>query len=350
MVDVLRKWSVNPIRYGQSRGEPVFIEAVKDYYHKLGHKFVKDDNIQVTSGGSEGISIAMFATCEPGDEIIVFEPFYTNYNSYATVNGVKLIPVRTFEDTGFHLPGAKVIEKKISRKTKAILITNPNNPTGTVLTKKEMELIVSLAKKHNLYVISDETYREYVYDGKKHVSLFDYMQKLPERAIVLDSMSKRYSLCGARLGMFVSLNKEIMEGVLRIAQGRLSVGLIDQYMGAKLAEVEGSYLKNVHKEYQKRRDILYQGLKKIPGVYLEKPEGAFYTVVKLPVKDSGKFCQWLLTSFRYKNETVMLAPAAGFYATSGLGKNEARIAYVLNTKDLEKAIEILRRALIEYKG
>lgn len=348
MIKVLKKWKQNPVGYSQSQGEPHFIEAIKTYYHRKGFRFIDENNIQVTTGGSEAISMAMFATCEPGDEILVFEPFYTNYNSYAAVNGVILTPVKTEKNSGFHLPSKDKIEKKINHRTKAILITTPNNPTGTVLTKNEMETLISIAQKHDLFLISDETYREFVYDGKKHSSLLEYMEKLPDQTMVLDSMSKRYSLCGARLGMIVSLNKELMAGVLRIAQGRLSSGLIDQLMASKLTEVEKKYFTEVKKEYQKRRDVLYQGLKKIPGVFLEKPEGAFYTIVGLPIEDSEDFCKWLLTDFRYKNSTVMLAPASGFYATPGLGKNEVRIAYVINSKYLRKSIEILKRALRRY--
>ncbi|PIZ68968.1 aspartate aminotransferase [Candidatus Roizmanbacteria bacterium CG_4_10_14_0_2_um_filter_36_35] len=348
MIDVLKKWSGNPIPYGQSQGELKFLESLVYYYNKLGFNFIHTANIQVITGGSEAISMAFFATCETGDEVIVFEPFYTNYNSYAAVNQIKLIPVRTYGENGFHLPDKKEIEKKISKKTKAILICNPSNPTGTVYSKEEMETLVDLAKKHNLFLISDEVYREFVYDGKKHVSILDYMKKLPKQTILLNSLSKRYSLCGARLGKLVSLNNDVMAGVLRIAQGRLSSGYVDQKIAEKLTEVAPSYFKEVKKEYQKRRDILYYGLKKIKGVFLEKPEGAFYTIVRLPVKNSEDFCKWLLTDFRLNNETVMFAPAAGFYATPGLGKNEVRIAYVLNIHDLKRSIEILQRALVEY--
>ncbi|MFH0979458.1 MAG: pyridoxal phosphate-dependent aminotransferase [Candidatus Roizmanbacteria bacterium] len=348
MIEVLKKWSENPIPYGQSQGELKFLESLVYYYHKLGFDFINSPNIQVTTGGSEAISMVFFATCEAGDEVIVFEPFYTNYNSYAAVNQIRLVPIRTYGETGFHLPDKKIIEKKISKKTKAILICNPSNPTGTVYSNEEMDMLVDIAKKHNLFLISDEVYREFVYDAKKHVSILNNMNKLPKQAILLDSMSKRYSLCGARLGLIISLNQEIMAGVLRIAQGRLSSGYVDQKIAEKLTKVPKSYFKEVHKEYQKRRDILYYGLKKIKGVFLEKPEGAFYTIVKLPVTDAEDFCKWLLTKFRYKNATVMLAPAAGFYATLGLGKNEVRIAYVINTHDLERSIEILERALKEY--
>ncbi|KKP87243.1 MAG: Aspartate aminotransferase [Candidatus Roizmanbacteria bacterium GW2011_GWA2_35_8] len=349
MIKALNNWSQNPIRYSQSQGEPVFLEALKFYYHKIGYEFIEKKNIQVTTGGSEAISMTFFAVAEPGDEVIVFEPFYANYNSYAAVNSIKLVPIKTEEKTGFHLPTKSEIEKKISNKTKAIMICNPSNPTGTVYLKQEMDMLAELCEKHNLFFISDEVYREFVYDGMKHISVLDYMKKMPEKIILLDSLSKRYSLCGARLGMLITLNKEINAGVLRIGQGRLSSGLIDQFMASKLTEVKDDYFQQVHKEYQKRRDVLYEGLKKIPGVYLEKPKGAFYTIVKLPVKNSEDFCKWLLTDFRIDDTTVMMAPAAGFYGTPGLGKDEVRIAYILNSDDLRKAIEILERALIEYR-
>lgn len=348
MIKTIRNWSENPIPYAQSQGEMKLLDSLVCYYNKLGFNFINSANIQVTTGGSEAISMIFFATCEIGDEIIVFEPFYTNYNSYAAVNQIKFIPVKTEGKNGFHLPDRNIIEKKITRKTKAILICNPSNPTGTVYSKEEIDMLVDIAKRHNLFLISDEVYREFVYDSRKHISILNYMKKFPEKMILLDSLSKRYSLCGVRLGMIVSLNEEIMSGVLRIAQGRLSSGYIDQKIAEKLTEVPKKYFVDVHKEYQKRRDVLYQGLSKINGVYLEKPEGAFYAVVKLPISDSDNFCQWLLTKFRYKKETIMLAPAAGFYATPGLGKNEVRIAYVLNIKDLKQAIKILEKALEEY--
>ena len=350
MINVLKKWTTNPIAYGQSQGQPKFLESLASYYNKLRYSFVKTNHIQVTTGGSEAISMALFSVCAKGEEVIAFEPYYANYNSYAAINGVKVVPVLTKGETGFHLPSRVEIEKKISKKTKAILICNPSNPTGTVYTKDEMEMLVSISVENNLFLISDEVYREFVYDGKKYFSILEFMKKYPDKMILLDSLSKRYSLCGARLGMIVSLNRDLTDGVLRMAQGRLSSGFVDQAMAEKLTEVKDSYFASVHKEYQTRRDVLYKGLKSIKGVYLEKPEGAFYTIVKLPVKDSEDFCQWLLTDFRYKNETVMVAPAAGFYGTKGRGKDEVRIAYVLNINDLKKAIEILRRALVEYNG
>jgi aspartate aminotransferase len=348
MMKVLHTWEINPIGYGQSQGEPVFLTALRTYYHRIGFRFIETVHIQVTSGGSEAISMAMFAVANPGDEILTFEPLYTNYNSYAAITGVKLVAVPTTIKTGFHLPSIKDIEERITKKTKAILYCNPNNPTGTVYTKKEVDMLVDLVKKYGLYLLSDEVYREYTYDGRTHVSLLSYMESIPNQAIVLDSMSKRYSLCGIRLGALVSLNADIMAGVLRVAQGRLSAGLVDQYIAAQLVAVPKTYLHNTHREYEKRRDILYEGLKKIPGVIIPKPEGAFYAIVGLPVSDSERFCRWLLTDFRDHNETVMLAPAAGFYATKGKGKKEVRIAYVLNTKDLRRCIDLLRTALKVY--
>ncbi len=348
MMDVLAHWKINPIGYSLSQGEPTFLESLTSYYHGIGATFVDIPNIQVTSGGSEAISMALFAICEPGDEVIVFEPFYANYNTYAVVNGVKLVPIRTSIDEGFHLPKASDIQKKITKKTKAILICSPNNPTGTVYTKAEMDMLVSLVKKHNLFLLSDEVYREYAYDGRKQTSLLSYMKHIPRQAVMLDSMSKRYNLCGVRLGVLVSLNEDVMAGVLRVAQGRLSSGIIDQHIAAKLTEVSASWMKKTHDEWEKRRDVLYAGLSKIPGVTIPRPEGAFYSIVGLPVRDSEDFCKWLLTDFRHNNETVMLAPAAGFYATKGLGKNEVRVAYVLNTRALSRCIELLTKALLVY--
>ena len=354
MLQVLRDWNRNPIGYSQSQGEPGLLESLKTYYHGLGATYLETSNLQVTLGGSEAISWALFAVADPGDEIIVFEPFYANYNTYAAVNGVQLVPIQTNLLDGFHLPSRAVIEAKITKKTKAILYCNPNNPTGTVYTRAEIEMLVDIARTHNLFLLSDEVYREFTYDGKSQVSLLSYMNDLPEKAIVLDSLSKRYSVCGARIGAMVSLNKEVMAGVLRIGQGRLSAGLIDQLMAAKLTDVPVSYLEEVHAEYENRRDVLYEGLRQIFGVMIRKPEGAFYAIVGLPVEDAEHFCQWLLTDFRDpsassgQDETVMVAPAAGFYATPGKGKNEVRIAYVLSIPDIKRCIEILAKALRVY--
>lgn len=348
MIRVLSDWKINPLGYAPSQGTIKYLESLLSYYHQLGYNYLETKNLQVTIGGSEAIYMAMFASCNPGDEIIVFEPFYTNYNSYAATSGVKLIPIKTDIADGFHFPGPKAIEAKITGRTRAILYCNPNNPTGTVYTKNEIEMLVSLAAKHNLFLLSDEVYREYVFDGKKQVSLLNYFPEYPENLIVLDSMSKRYSLCGLRLGTLISLNPEIMSGVLRIAQGRLSAGIVDQAIASSLTEVPRSYLTDVQKEYWERRDVLFEGLKNIPGVIIPKPEGAFYTIVGLPVDNAKNFCRWLLTDFRDHGETIMLAPASGFYATAGLGDKEVRIAYVLNKKSLLRSIEILKIALSVY--
>lgn len=350
MMNVLRNWKQNPIGYDQSQGNPLFLEALKIYYHQLGFSFIDIPHIQATVGGSEAIAWAMFAVTEPGEEILVFEPFYTNYSTYAAYSEIyPLRPIPTTIRDGFHLPNREVIEKKITKKTRAILICNPNNPTGTVYTKNEIEMLVKIVKKHHLFLLSDEVYREYAYDGRKQVSLLSYMKEIPKQAIVLESMSKRYSVCGIRVGALVSLNPDIMAGVLRIGQGRLSAGFVDQMIAAELINVPKLYYAKVYEEYRKRRDVLYAGLKKIPGVVIQKPEGAFYTIVKLPIKDTEHFCRWLLTDFRENNETIMLAPASGFYATPGKGKDEVRIAYVINRKSIQRAVKLLYIALNQYK-
>lgn len=348
MLQKLKNIPNNPIGYAPSQGHPVFLTALQTYYHNLGHKYLETKNIQVTTGGSEAIAWAMFSVADPGEEILVFEPFYANYNSYAKVNGIRLVPILTMIENGFHLPPKEVIEQAITSKTKAILYTSPNNPTGTVYTKSEIEMLVEITQKHNLFLLSDEVYREFCFDGLRHTSLFNYMQKIPQQSIVLDSLSKRYSICGARLGALVSLNDELMKGVGRIGQGRLSAGLVDQLMAAELTKLKDSFFTEIQAEYQIRRDTIYEGLRKIDGVVISKPEGAFYCITGLPVKNAEHFCQWLLTDFRLKNETVMLAPAAGFYATPGKGRNEVRIAYVLKVEDLERCLVILKAALEKY--
>lgn len=350
MINALHTWTENPIGYAQSQGDPEFIKALLWYYHGLGHSFIQEKDIVSTVGGSEAIVMALFGICNPGDEVLVFEPFYSNYSSLAALTDVTFNAVPTTIESGFHLPKKEDIVAKITPKTKAILFCSPGNPTGTVYTKAEMDLLVEIAKEHDLYLISDEVYREYIFSGAPaHTSILSYMQELPDRIIMLDSLSKRYSLCGARLGVFVSLNEELMQGIVKIAQSRLSGGIIDQLVGAKLTQVPQQYLTDVNKEYEKRRDTVYNGLTAIEGVTMAKPEGAFYSMVALPVDDAEKFSIWLLETYRSgDNETVMLAPGAGFYATPGRGVNEVRIAYVLNTTDLGKCIEIIKDALQQY--
>lgn len=350
MIDVLRNWTINPIGYADSPGDPSFIKALQSYYSKLGHSFVKEENIVATVGGSEAIVMALFGICNPGDEVLVFEPFYSNYSSLAALTDVSFVAVPTKIEEGFHPPSKEEIEKQITPKTSAILFCSPGNPTGTVYTKEEIERLVEIAKEHDLFLISDEVYREYIFSGApEHTSVLSYMELYPDRIVMLDSLSKRYSLCGARLGVFVSLNKELMQGVVKIAQSRLSAGIIDQVLGAKLTEVPQSYIDDVQKEYEKRRDTIYEGLTAITGVTLAKPEGAFYSMVGLPVQSAEDFAIWLLKEYRNaENATVMLAPGAGFYLTPGRGENEVRIAYVLNTDDLKVCIGILKDALAKY--
>ena len=348
-IDALHNWSVNPIGYSPSKGEPSFLTSLAWYYRKLDFTFVSESNIIATIGGSEALVMSLFAVADTNDEVLVFEPFYSNYASCAAFCNIKLVSVPTSTKKGFHLPALSEIVKKIGPRTKAILLCSPNNPTGTVYTKKEYKMLVGIAKKYNVYLISDEVYREYVFDGAVHTSLLSFMEQIPQRAIMVDSLSKRYSLCGARLGVILSLNEDVIHGVTKIAQSRLSGGHIYQRIGAELVKVSPSHITRIRDEYQKRRDVLYKGLTSIPGVYLTKPEGAFYTMVTLPVGDAQDFCIFLLNDFSLHNETVMLAPGNGFYATKGQGRNQVRIAYVLNTKDIVKSIEIIRQALEVYR-
>lgn len=347
MIDVLHNWSINPIRYAQSNGEPHFIKAMLEYYSKLGFTDLIEKEIIATVGGSEAVNLAFYSVASPGEEILVFEPYYSNYASCAHYAGINLVAVPAGKETNFHLPSKEAIEARITEKTKAILYCSPGNPTGAVFSKQEVELLVEIAKEHNLFLISDEVYREYIFEGE-HTSLLSYINEIPENAILLDSLSKRYSLCGARLGVIVSKNESLIKGIIKLAQARLSGGLIDQEMASRMNEVPDSYIDEVRKEYKKRRDVLYEGLTAIKGVEMSVPEGAFYTMVTLPVKKAEDFAIFLLKEFRINNETVMLAPGAGFYATPGVGEDQVRIAYVLNTDDLKRAINIIKLGLESY--
>lgn len=335
------------IPYPNSKGTKDFLKALLLYYKKLGIKDLNEENLQVTSGASEAILWAFSIVADPGEEIIVFEPFYSNYKAYAQQTGIKLVSVLTSIENGFHLPPEKKIIDKISRKTKAILTCNPNNPTGTVLTKKEMKILSKIAKENNLWLIIDETYRELVFDGKKPISFLN-LNKYREGIIILDSLSKIYSLCGLRIGSLVSRNKKFIETALKYAQARLGAGFLDQEIGARLIKVPQNHFEKIRNEYQTRRNLTFNLLNKIDGVSCSKPEGAFYLLVKLPVRDSEKFAKWLLTDFNYHKETIMVTPAADFYQTKGLGRDEIRIAYVINLKDLSKTINILEEALKVY--
>jgi aspartate aminotransferase len=351
MLKVLTNWTANPIRYAPSQGLESFLEALVLYYRKLGHSFVESTDILTTVGGSEAIFMAFFAITNPGDEVLVFEPFYSNYASLAALTDVRLVAVPTTIETGFHLPDKKTIESYITPRTRAILFCTPGNPTGTVYTRQEMDRLVEIATERNLYLISDEVYREYIFSGAPaHTSILSYMKQLPDRTILVDSLSKRYSICGARLGVILSKNEALMKGIMKIAQSRLSGGYIDQAVGAALVMVPDSYMQQVIAEYEKRRDVLYNRLTQISGVTMAKPEGAFYSMVGLPVPHAEKFCIYLLEQYRSaQNETVMFAPGSGFYLTPGKGENEVRVAYVLNTNDITRSIEILESALHTYK-
>lgn len=350
MMSVLHTWEKNPIGYAPSQGLDEFIEALVWYYHTLGHTFLEKKDIITTVGGSEAIVMALFGVANPGDEVLVFEPYYSNYGSLAALTGVTFVAVPTQIENGFHLPDQAEIEKHITPRTRAILFSTPGNPTGTIYTKEEMDRLVSIAKKHDLFLISDEVYREFVFSGSpEHVSVLNYMNELPDRLIMVDSLSKRYSLCGARLGVFVTKNEALLAGAMKIAQSRLSSGMVDQAVGAKLTEVPQSYGEAVIQEYEQRRDVLYTEMSKIPGVTMPKPEGAFYSMVRLPVQNAELFCIYLLEQYRSsQNETVMFAPGAGFYLTPGKGENEVRIAYVLNQNTLKRAISLVADALQKY--
>ncbi len=333
--------------YEPSQGIPELISAWEKYYRDLKLP-IKEKDIIVTTGGSEAILFALQATTDPYDEVLVFEPFYANYKSYATQSAVKLIPISLKIENNFHLPSKKEIEKKITKKTKVILINSPSNPTGTVYTKKELQDIVDLAKKHHLYIISDEVYNEFVLDyNKKHISLISF-PKIRHQLILIDSVSKKFNACGARIGCLVSKHKDIVATALKFAQARLSSPSIEQYALIDIIKKARSYTPKICKEYQKRRNVVYQGLKQIPGTIYRKPEGAFYIIPKLPIDNAEKFCTWLLDKFSHKGYTLMLAPAKDFYATPNKGLKEVRIAYVLNCQELKKAMSILKTAINQY--
>jgi len=310
---------------------------------------VETEDILITTGGSEALIFAMLCTCNPGDEVIIPEPFYANYNSFAVTAGVKVVPVTAKIEDGFALPAMEEIEAKITSKTKGIVICNPGNPTGYLYTKEELEALAAIVKKHDLFLYADEVYREFCYDGAQPHSVLN-LPGLEAHVLMIDSVSKRYSMCGARIGALISKNKDVMAAALKFGQARLSPPTIDQVAAEAALSTPQSYFDEVVDEYVARRNIMVDGLNSIPGVFCPKPKGAFYCVARFPVDDAEKFCQWLLESFSFEGQTVMMAPANGFYATKGAGKNEARIAYVLNQESLRNAVECLRVALEQYPG
>ena len=334
--------------YTQSEGTLTYRTKLADYYNKLNYN-ITPENILVTNGGSEAITIAMGACLDPGDEIIIPEPFYANYLGFSCMNGLIVKPILSHIDNGFCLPAISEFEKLITNKTKAILICNPNNPTGYLYSQAELDGLKTLCLKYDLFLFSDEAYREFCYDGKPFISPL-FLQGLDENVIMMDTVSKRYSACGARLGCLVTKNKAVMAAALKFAQSRLSPGMVAQIAGTAAVDTPDSYFQKVNKEYTERRDILVESLNKINGVYCPKPGGAFYVLAKFPIDNSDKFCQWMLEEFEYENQTVMMAPATGFYSTTGEGKNEIRLAYVLNIEDLKKAMICLEKALEIYPG
>ena len=346
--EAIRKFSLDVVAYATSQGNNDLRDAMCAYYKEWNINLKRDD-ILVTNGGSEALMFAFMVMCDPGDEVLVPEPFYANYNAFSQCVNVSIKPITTKAEDGFHLPSKEAMEKLITPKTRAFLVSNPGNPTGTIYTEKEMQDLADLAKKHDMFIVADEVYREFVYDGLKYKS-FGHMEDIADRVIIIDSVSKRYSACGARVGCFACRNKDIIANVLKLCQGRLCISTLEQVGAAALYSTPKSYLEEVNKEYVSRRDTLYKALKQMPGVVCEEPKGAFYVVVKLPVDDAEKFVIWMLQHFDVNGETMMAAPAEGFYATKGLGKNEFRLAYVLKNEDLVKAMNILKLGLEAYPG
>ena len=349
MLNAIKNIDFKVWAYTHSEGIPSYRTKLATYYQKVGFKGIEASNIIVTTGGSEAITIAVNACLNPGDEVIIPEPFYANYNGFTCMADVIIKPIVSKIDNGFALPAIEDFEKLIGPKTKAIMICNPNNPTGYLYSKAELEALKVLALKYDLFIFSDEAYREFCYDGREFISPM-HLEGLDENVIVLDTVSKRYSACGARLGALITKNKEVLGAALRFAQARLSPPGVAQIAGEAAIDTPDSYFTAVNKEYTERRDLVVSALNKMDGVFCPNPGGAFYAVVRLPIDDSDKFCQWMLEEFSYKGQTVMMAPATGFYSTPGAGKNEVRIAYVLKKEDLTKAMKCLEEALKVYPG
>lgn len=347
-MEAINAYDTEVIKYSFSQGEPILIDAICEYFKRDDIHFEPSD-ILITNGGSEAVTFAAIAICNPGDEILVPEPFYTNYNGFTGEVNVNIVPITTKAEEGFHLPTEDDIEALITPRTKGILFSNPGNPTGTILRSDEMEMIARIAIKHDLFIISDEVYRGMAFDGLEARSMAS-INGIEDHLIVTESVSKRYSACGARIGAICSHNKELMKNILKLGQARLCVATLEQIGAAALYQLPETYTNEIRDEYQARRDIVYDALQQIPGVLVQKPTGAFYMVVKLPVDDAEKFIIWMLEHFDLDGETIMLSPAEGFYATKGLGKDEARIAYVLNKQDMQKAMNILQAGLHAYNN
>lgn len=347
-IDAVHNYPYGIIAYGESDGDMPLRQALVQYYKRLGVDITASD-ILITTGGSEALLFSFMTTCDPDDEIIVPEPYYTNVHSFAGMANVKIVPVTSVFDNGFVLPPLDVIESKITKKTMAILLCSPNNPTGHVYTPQEYKAILDICVKHDLFLIVDEVYREFCYDGEVFTSILKY-KDYADRVICVDSFSKRFSMCGARVGAIVSRNKNVIRETLKLSQARLCPPSVEQYAALAALSAPQDYMDEVHNEYEKRRDFIVEALRKIPGVKCAKPRGAFYLIAQLPVEDAEDFATFMLKDFSYNNETVMLAPAEGFYETQGLGKNQVRIAYVLNVDDLARACKCLEEGLKAYNN
>lgn len=347
-LDAVKNADMKIVGYSHSAGNESYRKKLCGYYKEYNINIDQNDVI-ITCGGSEAIEIALLTCFNPGDEIIIPEPFYANYNGFSKAADVVVKPIRSFIETGFALPPIAEFEKQITPKTKGIMICNPGNPTGYLYTKAELEALRDLVKKHDLFLLSDEVYREFCYDGKEYVSVM-HLEGIENNVVLLDSISKRYSACGARIGAMISKNKEIMAAALKFAQARLSPPSYGQIGAEAALDTPKSYFEEVKKEYVARRDFVIESLNKMNGVFCPKPSGAFYCIAKLPIDNADKFCQWLLEDFNYKSQTVMLAPATGFYSTPGAGSDEVRIAYVLKIEDLKGAMTCLEEALKIYPG
>ncbi|HEK20083.1 MULTISPECIES: pyridoxal phosphate-dependent aminotransferase [unclassified Mucilaginibacter] len=348
MLDAIKNIDFKVWAYTASEGTLSYRKKLVEYYNKLGYN-ITPDNIIVTTGGSEAITIAMMTCLNEGDEVIIPEPFYANYNGFANQTDVVVKPILSYIENGFALPPIAEFEKVISERTKAIIICNPNNPTGYLYSREELEALKELCLKYDLYLFSDEAYREFCYDGRTFTSPM-HLDGLDENVVVMDTVSKRYSACGARLGCLITKNKEVIATGLKFAQARLSPGMLEQIAGEAAVDTPDEYFEAVNKEYTSRRDTLVNALNQMDGVYCPNPGGAFYVVAKFPIDNADKFCQWMLENFSYNNQTVMMAPATGFYSTPGAGVNEVRMAYVLNNQDLAKAMECLAEGLKQYPG
>ena len=347
VMDAVRHADIKVLAYSHSAGNESYRKKLVSYYEKVGVALDAGEII-ITTGGSEAIVFGMMACLDEGDEIIIPEPFYANYNGFAVMAGVKIVPITSHIENGFALPPIAEFENRITPKTKAILICNPNNPTGYLYSKEEMEQLEDICLRHQLFLFSDEAYREFCYEGTYTSAM--QLEKIQEQVILMDTISKRYSACGARIGAFITKNKEVIAAGLKFAQARLSPGMVEQIAATAAVDTPDSYFEKVNKEYTMRRDTLVNRLNSIDGVFCPNPGGAFYVVAKFPIDNADKFCQWMLEDFAYDNQTVMMAPATGFYSTAGAGLNQVRLAYVLNKQDLEAAMTCLEKALAVYPG